>query len=287
MKSRTHTHTGHCQLCDRSQAINVKTGMIAKHGYSVDWSQFVGVCPGSDHLPYEKSADLIGPEADVQERIVSERLKPRLAEVKSFAKTKPLFGAATCTMSHPQDHRFGARLSSERTGFFSEEAGTYSDGTPRTIVVFTPETPFSMGHKDVIAPTTLRSDAARGECGLTGYHVSASAFASEWRDRTCGTIVREIQNRTTYVAFLRKRLAAWKLAELTPVVVKVEAKVGTVFTYNGKQYAINGTAAAGRGWNRAAEWTCTLVGLGGTTGHRFAKSHVTKLLNPPAPKGAK
>ena len=30
-----HTHTGTCQICGRRQAVNVKTGRLAKHGYTV------------------------------------------------------------------------------------------------------------------------------------------------------------------------------------------------------------------------------------------------------------
>jgi hypothetical protein len=40
------------------QAVNNKTGMIAKHGYTVDWGMFQGECPGSNELPIEKSHKL-------------------------------------------------------------------------------------------------------------------------------------------------------------------------------------------------------------------------------------
>jgi len=51
------THSGQCQLCGNLQKL--PGGFLAKHGYSVEWSRFVGVCPGSHHLPYEKACDLI------------------------------------------------------------------------------------------------------------------------------------------------------------------------------------------------------------------------------------
>lgn len=54
------THKGHCQLCDRLQML--PKGKMAKHGYEVaGWGFFNGTCHGSDHLPYEQSADLIPP----------------------------------------------------------------------------------------------------------------------------------------------------------------------------------------------------------------------------------
>lgn len=47
----------HCQICAR--VIKLRRGRIAKHGYKVLDQQFIGNCPGSDHLPYEESCQLI------------------------------------------------------------------------------------------------------------------------------------------------------------------------------------------------------------------------------------
>lgn len=52
--NRNHTHTGNCQACGRGHAIDLVKGDIAKHGYTVDWNQFVGVCGGADRLPAQK-----------------------------------------------------------------------------------------------------------------------------------------------------------------------------------------------------------------------------------------
>lgn len=46
----THTHRGHCQLCASVQAIDMRTGVIAKHGYTVEHGYFQGECPGSGLL---------------------------------------------------------------------------------------------------------------------------------------------------------------------------------------------------------------------------------------------
>jgi hypothetical protein len=35
------------------------SGHLAKHGYTVRWGFFEGVCPGSDRLPFEQSTDAI------------------------------------------------------------------------------------------------------------------------------------------------------------------------------------------------------------------------------------
>ncbi len=44
----THTHRGHCQLCLRVHALDMTTGTVAKHGYTIPDGYFVGECPGSD-----------------------------------------------------------------------------------------------------------------------------------------------------------------------------------------------------------------------------------------------
>lgn len=54
---KTATHTGTCQLCGREQKLPGE--LLSKHGYAVEWSMFVGTCPGSDHLPFELSINLV------------------------------------------------------------------------------------------------------------------------------------------------------------------------------------------------------------------------------------
>lgn len=52
------THKGTCQICGRQHKVNTNTGMLAKHGYTIDFGWFNGTCTGSDNLPYEKSCDM-------------------------------------------------------------------------------------------------------------------------------------------------------------------------------------------------------------------------------------
>lgn len=54
----TATHNGTCQACGRQHAVNVKTGKLAKHGYTVDWGFFNGTCQGSDNPPLEQDTTL-------------------------------------------------------------------------------------------------------------------------------------------------------------------------------------------------------------------------------------
>ena len=49
----THTHRGHCQACGKVQAVDTTNNLLAKHGYTVDFGYFDGVCTGSDRQPLE------------------------------------------------------------------------------------------------------------------------------------------------------------------------------------------------------------------------------------------
>lgn len=50
----THTHRGTCQACGRIHAVDNTSRLVAKHGYTVDFGYFHGVCPGGrSHKPAE------------------------------------------------------------------------------------------------------------------------------------------------------------------------------------------------------------------------------------------
>lgn len=51
------THRGRCQACDSKQKL--PAGVLALHGYTTRWGFFSGTCPGSGHMPFEQSTDLI------------------------------------------------------------------------------------------------------------------------------------------------------------------------------------------------------------------------------------
>ena len=50
------THLGTCQVCGSTQKL--PGGRLSQHGYTVDWSQFVGTCKGSGARPFEESKEL-------------------------------------------------------------------------------------------------------------------------------------------------------------------------------------------------------------------------------------
>jgi hypothetical protein len=53
-----HTHDGTCQACGRTQAFNLKSKNVAKHGYTVEHNFFNGVCPGADRKPAQHEITL-------------------------------------------------------------------------------------------------------------------------------------------------------------------------------------------------------------------------------------
>jgi hypothetical protein len=55
MKTKA-THYGTCQLCGSLQKL--PDGVLALHGYQVDWNQFHGICHGAGQLPFEQSKDV-------------------------------------------------------------------------------------------------------------------------------------------------------------------------------------------------------------------------------------
>jgi hypothetical protein len=72
--SKRSTHRGSCQLCGHVQKL--PAGRLSVHGYHKTWGYFSGTCPGSRHLPFEQSADLlaqaIGRTLDASARLEAE-----------------------------------------------------------------------------------------------------------------------------------------------------------------------------------------------------------------------
>lgn len=54
----TTQRRGHCPYCGRVQAVLTRTGKMAKHGYTIKYGWFQGVCPGHRHQPMEKDRDI-------------------------------------------------------------------------------------------------------------------------------------------------------------------------------------------------------------------------------------
>lgn len=53
------THRGVCQICGKVHKVNVHTGLLAEHGYTLDFGYFSGSCIGSNQLPINVSCDFL------------------------------------------------------------------------------------------------------------------------------------------------------------------------------------------------------------------------------------
>lgn len=78
------THNGSCQVCGSAQAVS--RGVIARHGYRLEWRHEVGACPGSGHPPLESSreyadglAAILSQEAEVHAMLAGEYEASRAA----------------------------------------------------------------------------------------------------------------------------------------------------------------------------------------------------------------
>lgn len=72
-----HINKGNCQICGSLQAVDNKTGRLAKHGYTVKDGYFSGSCAGSHQVPFQISHDFLD--------LVIERTKKEVADLLSYA----------------------------------------------------------------------------------------------------------------------------------------------------------------------------------------------------------
>jgi hypothetical protein len=79
------THRGSCQACGRVQCVTLHTDKLAKHGYTVDWGHFNGVCAGADVKPLELDKSLTEHIINDLLTNVAPRAEKRAADLTSGA----------------------------------------------------------------------------------------------------------------------------------------------------------------------------------------------------------
>lgn len=79
-KARKATHVGECQICGRRQLL--PGDRLSLHGYTVQWSSFLGTCEGSRELPYEISCEALPPRIE-KAKYQLEALRKEIAELKA------------------------------------------------------------------------------------------------------------------------------------------------------------------------------------------------------------
>lgn len=197
MKSKA-THQGHCQLCGRFQML--PNGKLAKHGYTVEFNFFNGVCPGSHNLPYELSCDLLPAQRDA---------------AKETAKRMTKFAAETRALRDPKAVWIHEYKKSERYGY----SGTY---VWRQVEINFIWTKFSDGEGEYLTVNYI---------GLDGKTQDAKPHDSFAKTREGqielvyvslnGAKAKEVlavaKQHADYAVWAQNRIDGWKLAELTPI----------------------------------------------------------------------
>lgn len=202
----THTHRGHCQICGRLQAAHNVSNTLAKHGYTVDFGFFNGVCPGAEHLPFEKSCDLIPPiAARLDDSAIA--LRQQAASIREFK--------AGFYPTH--DHMFGNAFGSK---FIRKNA----DGTfQRVVYEYLDAWQRKAGRKPEIK---IEDDAVAHLVEYFKYRNATPAECSkiceemfrESAERRAKELDREAQRTDDFAAMLRAKVATFiPNAPLVPV----------------------------------------------------------------------
>ena len=59
---RSAKYWGVCQICGKEHKVDIKTGLLADHGYKVEFGYYQGSCVGSAQLPLNVSCDFLRSE---------------------------------------------------------------------------------------------------------------------------------------------------------------------------------------------------------------------------------
>ena len=83
------THYGTCQLCGSLQKL--PGGVLATHGYQIEWHQFHGICRGTGFAPFEKSKRLALEQISLSEQYLAtfpELPEPEISRFNYHVRTK-------------------------------------------------------------------------------------------------------------------------------------------------------------------------------------------------------
>lgn len=183
------THKGTCQVCGRVHRINVKSGMLAKHGYTIDWGWFNGVCSGADNLPYEKSCELVKRSIE-QAEDYKRKLADEITETENWTVDSEIIY-----------REYLSYTEAPKGGYYNVKARIVKDSTWRTFGV-----EFEFGGK------IYRK--ANKEC-MTGH--TAESLLNASRERRIKVLKTHIKNTDNYIALQQKRVDNWKEAELIEI----------------------------------------------------------------------
>lgn len=232
----THTHTGHCQLCDRVQAVSNSSGEMAKHGYTVEWGFFSGTCPGSGELPYEKSNSAIGDQIVIAK-----------GRIESMIKQAAELRARTDNKAHVEVYFSHGEYSNRSKGGYHSIECEFVDEQITT----------RDGYRWNKVHAYYTHAGKQGDAYKSRSHQynSAAAAAAGERERSAVSILSRAEQFKNYVRWLTDRKDSWKLADLTPVAAPepsaLDLKPGDKLTVYGHPVTV--TKLASHQWNGGTE----------------------------------
>ena len=180
------THEGTCQCCGKLHKL--PNGRLSKHGYTVDWGFFNGVCLGAGFPPYELSCDLI------TECIV--------------AAQKQL----DSTLEHIEDLGTDTSVAWVHAHFNYE---TRLVPAPRDEIVVT-----HFGENDQYTTYSYKHPKAKRftEVGQYAEHADMdAAILHQNRAYKIPKLQKQVKGLKDYISWQEERVANWKLADLFPL----------------------------------------------------------------------
>lgn len=188
------THYGECQLCGRQQ--KNPAGALAKHGYTVKWSMFLGTCPGSHCAPYEISCDEIKRRIPEVEKNLIECAAAVETSVSNPMKADKILVRLYFSQGHGGDYRIVETQLREIAGRGYNALEVLHPGSPNA-----------------------RKEADRVEhwTKYETYFEGLAETVAKLNRQHVQRLEDERANVANYLTWLKERAAAWVLKELKPV----------------------------------------------------------------------
>lgn len=188
------THLGTCQICGRKQKVsNNKSslGKLSKHGYTVEWGWFNGVCAGAVELPFEKSCDL------VKDSITWSQERAKNLEAKIRAVNAPDYTKIHVNL-YISRHELNQDLIRELYGIYGQKR---------------------VWREFEVSEVTFDRDTLITE-GLryqTGYNAWNRPMQKVLNDVWVKFLKRQVKEIKRYIVQQQERVDAWVEKELTPI----------------------------------------------------------------------
>ena len=196
------THTGTCQLCGKRHML--PGGVLAKHGYTVDFGYFNGTCHGSDELPFEVSKDV----AEASLAKAAARRDELLAKADAVSLTGNEDGTVWVAM-----RRKGANTGKTVTSW---ERVRFVEGVRHMVVA---------------------EDGLKQQHGFYG---DANAIVRQLQQRYADVMFRSpAKQADMYIAWQGERCAKWAPADLVPVESEDAKKTHVLRYRDGSGYVTN------------------------------------------------